>query len=233
MINLKSVFLFLSQSSTILDMTGLLSEKINKNFVVFEGIDGSGKSAQIELLKKHFEQKKEKNVLFTFEHTRQGEWSKKIEEIVTGKVRGVPLEKIQLLFILDRKDHIHNVITPALKKGIKVFCDRYFLSTLAYGSLDGSIHWKTLWNHHKEIIGDELVMPSKIIFFDITPDIALSRIDSRNNGKTIFESLEKLRTIRESYLSIGPHFNGFEVVDGNGTPEKVFELLKKSLADYL
>lgn len=97
-------------------MSGLLSEKINKNFIVFEGIDGSGKGTQVELLKKYFEKKGSKNVIFTFEHTREGEWSRKIEEIITGKVKGVPLEKIQLLFILDRKDHIHNVIAPALKK---------------------------------------------------------------------------------------------------------------------
>jgi dTMP kinase len=214
-------------------MAGLLSEKINKNFIVFEGIDGSGKGTQIELLKKYFEKKGTKDVLFTFEHTRQGEWSQKIEEIVSGKVKGVSPEKVQLLFILDRKDHIHNVIAPALKKGIKVFCDRYFLSTLAYGSLGGSIHWKTLWNHHKEIIGDELIMPAKTIFFDAQPDLALSRITGRNNGKTIFESLDKLRAIRESYLSIGPHFEGFEIIDGSGTPEQVFETLKQRLADYL
>jgi dTMP kinase len=214
-------------------MTGLLSEKINKNFVVFEGIDGSGKSAQIELLKKYFEQKKDKNVLFTYEHTRQGEWSKKIEEIVTGKTKGVSPEKLQLLFILDRKDHIHKVIVPALKKGIKVFCDRYFLSTLAYGSLDGSIHWKTLWNHHKEVIGDELIMPSKIIFFDVDPDVALSRTTSSNDGKTIFESIEKLKAIRENYLSIGPHFDGFEIIDDNQLSEKVFEELRQRLSLFL
>jgi dTMP kinase len=214
-------------------MAGLLSEKINKNFIVFEGIDGSGKGTQVELLKKYFEKKDGQNVVFTFEHTREGEWSQKIDEIVHGKIKDVPPEKLQLLYILDRKDHIHNVIAPALKKGAKVFCDRYFLSTLAYGSLDGKVHWKTLWNNHKDVIGDEIVMPTKIIFFDVEPDLAFSRITERNNGKTIFESLDNLRAIRRSYLSIGPHFDGFEVADGSGTPEQVFKLLKQRLSDYL
>ncbi len=214
-------------------MAGLLSEKINKNFIVFEGIDGSGKGAQIELLKGHFESKKRKDVIFTFEHTRKGFWSEKIEDIVGGRIKNVPAEQLQLLFILDRKEHIEKVISPALKKGQMVFCDRFFLSNLAYGSLDGSLHWKTLWNHHKELIGDEMVMPAKTIFFDLEPDVALSRIEKRNNGKTIFESLNKLRAVRENYLSIGAHFDGFEVVDASGSPEQVFEIVKDRLKEYL
>lgn len=214
-------------------MAGLLSEKINKNFVVFEGIDGSEKGAQIELLKKYFESKKRKDILFTFEHTRKGFWSEKIEDVISGRIKNVPAEQLQLLFILDRKEHIEKVINPALKKGWLVFCDRFFLSTLAYGSLDGQLHWKTLWNHHKELIGDEMIMPAKTIFFDLEPDIALSRIEKRDNGKTIFESLNNLRAIRENYLSIGAHFDGFEVIDASGTPENVFELMKGKLEEYL
>jgi dTMP kinase len=214
-------------------MSGFLPEKVNKNFVVFEGIDGSGKGVQINLLKEYFEKKKRKDVLFTFEHTRKGFWSQKIDEIISGKIKNVPLEQLQLLFILDRKEHLEKEILPALRKGKLVFCDRFFLSTLAYGSLDSSLHWKTLWNYHKELIGDNLVMPSKIIFFDVPCDIALSRIEKRNESKTIFESLEKLRLIRENFLSIGPHFQGFEVIDGSGTPQEVFEILKLKLKEYL
>jgi dTMP kinase len=214
-------------------MAGFLSQNINKNFIVFEGIDGSGKGAQIELLKEYFKKKNKKNVVFTFEHTREGFWSDKIEEIISGKIKNVAPEQLQLLFILDRKEHIEKVIAPALKKGNIVFSDRYFLSTLAYGSLKGGPHWKTLWNHHKEIIGDEMIMPAKIIFFDVSPDIALSRIELRNKDKTIFEKLDNLRMIRENFLSIGPHFDGFEVIDANGTVEEVFEILKEKLKDYL
>lgn len=213
-------------------MAGLLSEKINKNFIVIEGLDGSGKGTQIGFLKKYFEDKNDKNVLFTFEPTKDGEWSKKIEDVLLSKVE-VTNEQRQLLFILDRKDHIHNVISPALKKGKKVICDRFFLSTLAYGSLGGKTHWKTFWNHHKEIIGDEFIMPSKIIFFDLAPDIAVQRIEKRNETRTVFETLARLKPIREAYLSVGPHFEGFEVIDASGTPEQVFELTKQSLAGYL
>lgn len=215
-------------------MAGILSEKINKNFIVLEGIDGSGKTMILEMLRQYYISKNRKDVLFTFEHTRQGgEWSNKIEEIIHGKTAEVPPEKLQLLYILDRKDHIVEVIAPALKKGDLVYCSRYFLSTLAYGSYSGKIHWKTLWNNHKEIIGDAMVMPVKTIFIDVAPDIAIQRTVSRGSDKTIFEVQEKLSKIREAYLSIGPHFDGFEMVDGNGTPEHIFELIKQRITAYL
>ncbi|HPW34253.1 MAG TPA: dTMP kinase [Candidatus Paceibacterota bacterium] len=213
-------------------MAGLLNEKINKNFIVFEGIDGSGKTSIVNLLKDYFERKKNSNVLFTFEPTNQGEWSKKIDEIVRGEVKNITPNDLQLLCILDRKDHIKQVISPALKKEKIVFCDRFFLSTLAYGSASG-IHWKTLWNNHKDVIGEDMIMPAFIIFFDTDPEIAISRISQRGAKKTIFENIQNLQKIRNEYLSIGPHFEGFKVINGNDSSEKVLESLKLVLAEYL
>ncbi|MFA6135901.1 MAG: dTMP kinase [Candidatus Paceibacterota bacterium] len=204
-----------------------------KNFIVFEGIDGSGKGTQIEMLKKYVADNKKNNIVFTFEPTKQGEWSQKIDDVLSGKIKDISNEQRQLLFILDRKDHIDKVIAPAIKKGMQVFCDRYFLSTLAYGSFRGETHWKTFWDNHKEIIGDKFIMPSKIIFFDIDSELAMTRIEKRNDAKSIFETLSNLKSIREKFLSIGSHFEGFTIIDGSGTPEEVFEKTKLALFEYL
>ena len=202
-----------------------------KNFVVFEGIDGSGKTIQIELLKKYTKEKGIKDIVFTLEPTPFGQWSEKIKEITHGQPDKVSAKDLQLLYILDRKDHITEFIEPNLKEGKKIFCDRYFLSTLAYGSLDKNLHWKTLWNFHKEIIGDSFILPSKIIFFDVPAEIAVERIKNRGGKITIFESLDKLREIRENYLSIGKNFEEFEIVDSSKTPEEVFQTLLNSIKD--
>jgi dTMP kinase len=207
--------------------------RVEKNFVVFEGIDGSGKGVQVELLKQYFEEKKRTDVVFTFEHTRQGPWSEEIEKIMHGQMPSPPHDKLQLLYILDRKDHLENVILPALKKGKTVFCDRYALSTLAYGSYDGSVHWKTLWNNHQEILGDNFIMPALTVFFDIEPARAFKRLRSTRGRITFFESPEKLARIRDAYLSIGKHIEGFKVVDGSGAPEEVFERTTPLLVQYL
>jgi dTMP kinase len=128
---------------------------------------------------------------------------------------------------------LERTIIPALKKKGTVVCDRYFLSTLAYGSIDRQLHWKTLLENHKEILGDNFIVPAKTIFIDVDPDVALQHIADRGEGRTYFETLERQRIIRDAYLSIGPHFEGFTVVDGRGTPEEVFGRVKTALADYL
>ncbi len=205
--------------------------KTHNRFVVFEGIDGSGKGTQIDLLKKHFRGRDD--VVFTFEHTRKGEWSRKLEDILHGRVAAPPAKEIQMLFVLDRRDHLHKVIVPALTKGKTVFCDRYMLSTLAYGSLDPSLHWKTLLEMHREVIGDDFLLPQKTLFFDVPVEVALERIHSNRDDKTIFEAQEKLIRIRDSYLAIGPNFEGFEVVDGIGDPEIVFERFMGALQEFV
>ncbi len=208
--------------------------RYEKKFVVFEGIDGSGKGTQIDLLKQWWAGHKKTGIVFTREHTRDGQWSDQIEALIRGGgADTVTAEKLQLLYILDRKDHLERVILPAIKKGETVLCDRYFLSTLAYGSIDRQLHWKTLLENHKEILGDDFILPAKTIFINIDPDIALQHVADRGEGRTYFETLDRQRTIRDAYLSIGPHFEGFTVVDGRGTPEEVFDRVKVALADYL
>lgn len=208
--------------------------RYEKHFVVFEGIDGSGKGTQIDFLKRWFSDHKRTDVVFTREHTRDGQWSDQIEALIRGGgADAVTAEKLQLLYILDRKDHVEHTIIPALKKKGTVICDRYFLSTLAYGSIDRQLHWKTLLENHKEILGDNFILPAKTIFIDVDPDVALQHIADRGEGRTYFETLERQRIIRDAYLSIGPHFEGFTVVDGRGTPEEVFGRVKTALADYL
>ncbi|MFA6494966.1 MAG: dTMP kinase [Candidatus Paceibacterota bacterium] len=208
--------------------------RYEKNFVVFEGIDGSGKGMQIDFLKEWYRSRKKTDVVFTREHTRDGQWSEQIEALIHGDgANAVSAEKMQLLYILDRKDHLERVVIPALKKGERVICGRYFLSTLAYGGVDRQLHWKTLLENHKEILGDLFVLPARTIFIDVDPDVALQHITDRGEGHTYFETLERQRIIRDAYLSIGPHFEGFAVVDGRGTPEEVFERVKTALADYL
>jgi len=207
--------------------------RVDKNFIVFEGIDGSGKSTQIKFLKEYFESIGKNNVVFTFEHTRNTEWSKKIEDVMHGVSQKIPMMDLQIMYILDRKEHIKNLIKPELDKGNVVFCDRYILSTLAYGSLDKSINWKTLWNMHDEIMGENLIMPSRMIFFDVDPKLSVLRINKNRLEKTYFEDLEKLSTIRNAYLSVGKSFEEFKVIDGSGTPEEVFDKLKEQISEFL
>ena len=106
--------------------------KVHGMFIVIEGLDGAGLSTQAGLLNDYF-LKKSKNVLLTKEPTNG---------LIGGLIKaGLKNEwktdniTLQTLYSADRAHHLATEIEPALKKNIIVICDRYVLSTLAFGKI--------------------------------------------------------------------------------------------------
>lgn len=97
--------------------------------IVFEGIDGTGKSTQMSLLARYLREKG-LAVIETREPTN-GQFGQQIRALYTNR-KGVSPEQELELFLADRQEHVHNVLTPALQEGKIILCDRYFLSTAAY-----------------------------------------------------------------------------------------------------
>ena len=185
---------------------------MTSKFIVFEGISGSGKSVQRDLLAQWFLVQKIQFIVA--DEPTQGEWGKKAIEFITSPdLKNETPERIQLLFILDRKDDIEKNIQPVLQKGKVVLAERYFLSTLAYGEAMG-VSWKRLWDLHKQLIG-EVPEPGVTFLFDIEPMIAFERLQKLNKRKDYFETLERLRKAREAYLKVSKHFNNIQIIDGS------------------
>lgn len=102
--------------------------------IAFEGIDGTGKSTQIQLLAERL-RAMGLPVLATREPTG-GQYGRKIREIFTNRASVTPAEELAL-FIADRREHVDQVITPALSRGTIVLTDRYYFSTAAYQGARG------------------------------------------------------------------------------------------------
>lgn len=102
--------------------------------IVFEGIDGTGKSTQTILLGEYLHQIGY-NVLVTREPTN-GNYGRKIRELYTDRTRVSKEEELEL-FLADRRQHVEMELLPALAAGKVVLCDRYFLSTVAYQGANG------------------------------------------------------------------------------------------------
>ncbi len=103
-------------------------------FIVFEGIDGTGKSSQLKRLGEILDQGG-----YPFISTREpsdGPFGTRLRELFYSREQLSSQEELQL-FIDDRKDHLARTILPALNNGIVVLCDRYFLSTVAYQGATG------------------------------------------------------------------------------------------------
>jgi dTMP kinase len=186
-------------------------------FIVFEGIDGSGKSSCADSVSAILG--KERDVIKTAEPTEEG-----IGAFIRSSVNLIP-EAEALLFVADRAQHTH-AIKQWVNNGKVVICDRYYASTLAYqsASADGQaidIGWLKAMN-------DNVIMEPDITFlFDIDPEIGLERVESRGS-KSKFEALEYLREVRSNYLRIAKE-RGFIIIDASMPKEKVIDLVMKHI----
>lgn len=97
--------------------------------IAFEGIDGTGKSTQIRLLAERL-CREGLPVIATREPT-DGQYGRRIRELFTNRASITPEEELAL-FIADRREHVDQVIAPALGRGTIVLTDRYYFSTAAY-----------------------------------------------------------------------------------------------------
>ena len=105
-------------------------------FIVFEGIDGSGKSTQMKLLAQKLEEKGIKTRL-TLEPT-YGLVGGTLHHILSGKIKADP-KVTAALFVADRLDHLTNAedgVLKSLENGETVICDRYYFSSYAYQSTE-------------------------------------------------------------------------------------------------
>jgi len=160
--------------------------------IVFEGIDGAGKSTQAVLLAEKLRQNGF-DVLLTSEPT-DGPVGTKIKQLST---RLTPEEEMEL-FTEDRKSHVRDVIIPAIEEGRIVVCDRYFYSSAAYQGASGL-------NPH-DIINANLDFaprPDITFFLHLSTESALKRIvRNRKDSLSPYETKENLQKVAEIYAMI-------------------------------
>ena len=169
-------------------------------FIVFEGIDGSGKSSVIARLKESLEASGRK-VMVTAEPTDSA-----VGKLV-AETDGLNPETEALLFTADRAIHTERV-KKWMAEGYDVISDRYFASTLAYQSAAGmDIGWL------KAINSKAIITPDITILMDIDPEVSLKRVSQRGEMSR-FEKLDYLRKVREAYLGIAKEF-GFTTVNAD------------------
>lgn len=192
------------------------------SFIVIDGIRGSGKSTQLELLAEWL--KKDNEVLVTDEPT-QGPIGKLIREIVYNEEFGPKMDA--LLFTADRVWHVEQIIKPALEEGKFVLCDRYYYSTLAIQSNQG-VDFNWIKELHKNILKPDLV-----IILDVPAEIGLERAKEKLT-KDKFTKLEFLKKVRETYkLLVYRLKEEIFIVDGTEDKEKVHKKIKKIVKQVL
>ncbi len=182
-------------------------------FIVFEGIDGSGKSTQIKLLKKYLLNKGID--CYTTSEPTDSPFGSLIHQCMTGRVE-TDDKTIAGLFVADRLDHLYNKKNGLINKinnGITVISDRYYFSSYAYHGAYMPMDWVIEANR----LSAEALKPDINIFLDITPQKSIERLMNRNSLER-YEEIESMTLIRDKY------FEAFELLKEK---EKVY-IIKSS-----
>jgi dTMP kinase len=176
--------------------------------IAFEGIDGTGKSTQAKLLAQ-WAMAQDLEVIQTREPTT-GPWGLKVRNSkLTGRLE--PDEELEC-FLNDRREHVRDVIAPALERGALVIVDRYYYSTVAYQGARG-IDPPTLLARNREFAP----VPDLVVLMDLDPRQGLERIGTRGAGRDAFESAATLTAAQAIFDTMRePHVAHFDATQSVG-----------------
>jgi len=199
-------------------------------FISFEGVDGAGKSTQLEWVRDFLEARR---IALTVTREPGGTpLGEKLREILLHDGSGVHPETEALLMFAARREHLEQVIAPALERGDTVLCDRFSDASFAYqggGSGVDRAKLETLekWVHPH-------IQPDLTLYFDLPIEVARQRISSPNGpdrfereGQAYFER------VRAAYLARAKAYPArIRVIDASGTPGNISAELEEIISTH-
>jgi dTMP kinase len=205
-------------------------------FVTFEGLDGSGKSTHLRRAAAWLGELGH-DVLLTHEPggTPLGD---ELRRIFLDPGRTVADGTVEVLVVFaSRRQHLLELIDPALAAGRLVLCDRFTDSTLAYQGYGRGVPLTTIAEVDRVATGSR--RPDRTLLFDLPAETAHRRGQSERRrqkpggvDRLDAEDLEFYRRVREGYLALAAAEPGrFRVVDSGGDAEATAEQVRAALAD--
>ena len=192
---------------------------MKNKFITFEGIDGSGKTTQIKLLKEYLSNIGV-NVLITREPGGSA-ISEKIRNLLLDVSNKKMLPETEmLLYMASRSQHVGELILPAMYSGKTVICDRFYDSTIAYQGAARNINIDII-NTVQDYVSYGLV-PDLTILIDLPVEVGLVRILNRDADRIEKEPLQFLKKVRQKYLDLAKaEPNRFIIINGNQDVENI------------
>ena len=189
-------------------------------FIVFEGLDGAGKTTQIDLLEQYL-RKAGKKVWKTAEPTVSVTGG--LLRDALGGISQRSACELAAMFTLDRVFHNVNPVNgieKMLSDGSDVICDRYYYSSMAYQGSETDADWV----RHMNLDCPEIRRPDCCIFLDLTPEQSMERILRNRATREIYETRERLEAVRNQFFRVLEELKGTEhifVVDASRSVEEI------------
>ena len=186
-------------------------------FITFEGGEGTGKTTQINILKKYLEDQgleviitREPGGVTSAENIRAVIFDNEIDPITET-----------MLYAAARREHYIKKIKPALDAGKIVICDRFIDSSIVYQGIVRGVGVDLVENINKYAINN--VEPDLTIFFDLDPETGLKRVSLRNEQMNRFdkESFDFHLKVRKGYKLLSKTKNRFVLIDASKGIEDV------------
>jgi dTMP kinase len=195
-------------------------------FISVDGIDGAGKSTQMDLLEKWLSEQQHHVVRFRDPGaTPLGE---AVREILLHREEiPIAMRSEMLLYMAARAQLVDEQIRPALESGKTVLCDRFLLANVVYQGCAGGLDVDSIWQVGKIATGG--LRPDVTIVFDVDTAVALQRVGTGQDRleKRGFEYFQK---VRQGFLEQVSHASDHSIViDASPSPEVVHE----SVISYL
>ena len=198
-------------------------------FITLEGIEGSGKSTNLETIKSILDQYNIDYVL-----TREpggGPLGPHLRKLLLDKDQSISPSVEMLLMMADRRDHVDNLINPNLDKGIWVISDRYLDSTIAYQGGGRQLDINLITSLSASL---KLPTPDFTLLFDLPVDVALERAKERSElDRFEREPVDFHSRIRESYLELASTNHRIKTIDSSKDFESVSLQVENYLTEFL
>ena len=202
-------------------------------FITFEGIDGSGKSTQLEILAGYL-RARGIDVLTTREPGGTSLGQRLREAFLETEETVAPLAEL-LLFAADRAQHVEHLIRPALSAGRTVISDRYADATRAYQGAGRGFDRELTERLITLATGG--LKPDLTVFFDLSVEAAVARMRGRENvneqpNRMDLEAAAFYENVRAEYLAIAAREpERFKVIDADAPIEEVAERVRGLLSE--
>jgi dTMP kinase len=198
-------------------------------FVVFEGVDGTGKSTQLQRCQKWLADLG--RPVMVCRDPGSTELGDRLRDVLLDRIE-LRIDEIpeMFLFMAARAQLVCEVIRPALADGQIVLCDRFLLSNVVYQGRAGSLDPSEIWRIGATATGG--LLPDATLIFDVPLEIALTRMGDRMD-RMESRGEEYLAAVQRGFLAESAVLKGACVIDATGDPVDIHKQVRSALEPLL